>query len=181
MLNWHASILILTITQSTVCQPWELNGTCWDGGEEMFCHRWLPSPFSCSAFWDMESGQLTVTTDVMSLPPPCTWSWLQALHVQSLRSLTQGEHLSKTCESNLPKCVVTVPNVMEVCVGVTYWCQSWLAAVLPLPSVPCVGEVIGVWVCFSLVSRRSKENREEQCMSGSLEFSGELGNYCTWC
>jgi len=31
----------------------------------MFCHHWLPSPFSYSVFWDMQSGQLTVTTDVM--------------------------------------------------------------------------------------------------------------------
>ena len=45
-----------------------LSESCWDGGEEMFCHHWLSSPFSCSALLDMESGQLTVTTDIMSLP-----------------------------------------------------------------------------------------------------------------
>ena len=42
--------------------------SCLDGVVEMFCHHWLSSPFSCSALLDMESGQLTVTTDVTSLP-----------------------------------------------------------------------------------------------------------------
>ena len=152
-----------------------LSESCWDGGEEMFCHHWLSSPFSCSALLDMQSGQLTVTTDVMSLPPPCTWSWLQALHVHSLRCLTKGEHLSKTWESNLPKwghcskcdgCVWWSDLLMSVDLttshsGYTYCGQNWLTAVLPFPCVPCVGEVIGVWVCVSLVSRCLKENGKD--------------------
>ena len=67
--------------------------------------------------------------------------------------------------------------------GYAYCGQSWLTAVLPLPCVPCVGEVIGVCVCVSLVSRCSKENGGPlgiHCshMLGSLDFSRELGNYC---
>ena len=49
--------------------------------------------------------------------------------------------------------------------GYAYCGQSWLTAVLPLPCVPCVSEVVGVCVCVSLVSRCSKENGEDRLVS----------------
>jgi len=111
--SWHGGNLQSDWEHEVVLQPLNTGGdrvaNFWTNESltytciYIYCQHWLSSPFSCSALLDMESGQLTVTTDVMSLPPPCTWSWLQALCVQSLRCLTQGEHLSKTWESNLPK------------------------------------------------------------------------------
>ena len=158
MLNWHASILILTITQSTVCQPWELNGTCWDGGEEMFCHHWLSSPFSCSAVWDMQSRKLTVTTDVMCLP-------LVHVHGPNFKSfMSRGEHLSKTWESSLPKWGHCYKWDDSVC-----WNDLLMSKLVNCSPASPLCTMCGwgdrVCVCVSLVSRHSRENREEHLVS----------------